>query len=163
MTLFCLTFIACCSYFTKCRCDIDLRLVLVNSISLKHYNMVEIFCFSVLYDYSKCFELLHCFTFRILKSAACFTTHFSANCTDLVSQKRQNYLHCIVSLLCQCTFLTDCDISAIEKVVINLLTEIETIESASKLSHITRKPFLRVSYHVGDKQGCRLEIYNFEN
>ena len=29
MTLFCLTYIACCSYFTKCRCDIDLRGVLV--------------------------------------------------------------------------------------------------------------------------------------
>ena len=28
MTLFCLTYIACCSYFTKCRCDIDLRGVL---------------------------------------------------------------------------------------------------------------------------------------
>ena len=35
--------------------------------------------------------------------------------------------------MCQCTFLQDCDISAVEKVVINLLTEVETIESASKL------------------------------
>ena len=29
MTLFCLTYIACCSYFAKCRCDVDLRGVLV--------------------------------------------------------------------------------------------------------------------------------------
>ena len=46
--------------------------------------------------------------------------------------KRRSYLHCIASLLCQCTFLQDCDISAVEKMIINLLTEIETIESASK-------------------------------
>ena len=71
--------------------------------------------------------------YRILKSAACFTVQDSNNWNDVTSKKRLSYLHCIVSLMCQCTFLQDCDISAVEKVVINLLTEVETIESASKL------------------------------
>ena len=50
MILFCLTYIACCSYFTKCRCDIDLRGVLVQSFSLvdtvsgpsKHFKVMSL-------------------------------------------------------------------------------------------------------------------------
>ena len=37
--IFCLTHIACCSYFTKCRCDIALRGVLVNNILLRYINI----------------------------------------------------------------------------------------------------------------------------
>ena len=48
MTLFCLTYIACCSYFTKCRWDIDLRGVLVPWEKVKTMDFSEIIAASVL-------------------------------------------------------------------------------------------------------------------
>ncbi|XP_052780180.1 ectopic P granules protein 5 homolog isoform X2 [Mya arenaria] len=68
--------------------------------------------------------------FRQLESAAGFNTEVSTCLTDVWIVKRLSYLHAVTSLVCQLTYLPDIDPDTVSKIVINLITEVETVESA---------------------------------
>lgn len=67
---------------------------------------------------------------RVLESAAGFNTEVSLYLDEEWRSKRLSYLHCLSSLICQCTYLTDWDSSQLTTFIINLLTETETVEAA---------------------------------
>lgn len=65
-----------------------------------------------------------------MKYAAGFTVPSSVSWQPDMSVKRVNYIHCLVQLLCQCTFLSHLNTENFSTIIINLLTEIETVEGA---------------------------------
>lgn len=67
---------------------------------------------------------------RLLKSASGFSTERSSSLSEEWILKRVIYLHAVSSLVCQCCYLADWDPAAVTTVIINLLTEIETVASA---------------------------------
>ncbi|KAJ8314280.1 hypothetical protein KUTeg_008841 [Tegillarca granosa] len=67
---------------------------------------------------------------RLLKSASGFNVPSSGHWSAELSVKRQNYVHSIVQLICQCTYDTEVNMNTISTVLINLLTEIETVIGA---------------------------------
>ncbi|KAL4226903.1 Ectopic P granules protein 5 [Mactra antiquata] len=67
---------------------------------------------------------------RLLETASGFTVEISQMLTEDWYTKRLTYLHTIISLICQCTYLTDIDTLHLSTVIINLLTETETVETA---------------------------------
>ncbi|XP_064604344.1 ectopic P granules protein 5 homolog [Liolophura sinensis] len=67
---------------------------------------------------------------RLMKYAAGFTVPSSTSWQPDMSVKRVNYIHCLVQLLCQCTFLGHLNTENFSTIIINLLTEIETVEGA---------------------------------
>ncbi|XP_052280497.1 ectopic P granules protein 5 homolog [Dreissena polymorpha] len=67
---------------------------------------------------------------RIAETAAGFNTSVSAMLTEEWTTKRLGYLHCLSSLICQFTYLQDMNPASLSTVVLNLLTQIETVESA---------------------------------
>ncbi|XP_053378040.1 ectopic P granules protein 5 homolog isoform X2 [Mercenaria mercenaria] len=72
---------------------------------------------------------------RLLESASGFTTEISMIWSEAWRIKRLSYLHCVSSLICQCTYLPDWDTTQLSTFIINLLTETETVESAVQDPH----------------------------
>lgn len=67
---------------------------------------------------------------RLMKIAAEFTIEASQAWTAEMATKRTTYIHCVAQQLCQVTYLADTDIEALQTVMVNLLSEIESVESA---------------------------------
>ncbi|XP_070191920.1 ectopic P granules protein 5 homolog [Littorina saxatilis] len=68
--------------------------------------------------------------FRLMKAAAEFTPGMGQVWTGEMSVKRLTYVHCVTQQLCQVTFQPDVDLEATSTVLVNLLSEIESVESA---------------------------------
>ncbi|XP_061187011.1 ectopic P granules protein 5 homolog [Saccostrea echinata] len=67
---------------------------------------------------------------RLLKAASGFNVQSSMTWTSDLSVKRQCYIHSVVQLMCQCTFEADVNLDTISMILMNLLTEVETVTSA---------------------------------
>lgn len=65
---------------------------------------------------------------RIIKSASKFNQESSVYWNADISKKRVGYVYCVVQLLCQCSYQEDISEEAFSNTILNLLTEIETIE-----------------------------------
>uniref|UniRef100_A0A2C9JD30 Ectopic P granules protein 5 homolog n=1 Tax=Biomphalaria glabrata TaxID=6526 RepID=A0A2C9JD30_BIOGL len=65
---------------------------------------------------------------RLLKQMAGF--HTNVQWTEVVSVKREIYLHCVSQQICHATYLAGIKIDAVCTVLINLLSEIEAIETS---------------------------------
>lgn len=77
---------------------------------------------------------LHIFYFfRIIKSASKFNQESSVYWNADISKKRVGYVYCVVQLLCQCSYQEDISEEAFSNTILNLLTEIETIEISGKI------------------------------
>ena len=50
-----------------------------------------------------------------------------------MSSRRVMYVHAMAQLLCQCTYLGDVEMSTIATVIVNLLTEIEMVETSGTI------------------------------
>lgn len=74
--------------------------------------------------------LLHVLFHRLMKIAAEFTIEASQAWTAEMATKRTTYIHCVAQQLCQVTYLADTDMEALQTVMVNLLSEIESVESA---------------------------------
>ena len=59
--------------------------------------------------------------------------------TDQVSVKRENYVHCVVQLICQLTYQSDVSADDLAPVLANLMSDVEAVqlssESCSPFSH----------------------------
>ncbi|XP_055999889.1 ectopic P granules protein 5 homolog isoform X2 [Ostrea edulis] len=73
---------------------------------------------------------------RLLKTASGFSVKSSMTWTSDLSMKRQCYIHSVVQLMCQCTFEADVNLDTISMILMNLLTEVETVTSAISDTHI---------------------------
>lgn len=71
-------------------------------------------------------------TFRLLKAASDFNVQSSVNWTTDMTVKRQCYVHSYVQLICQCTYDPDVNMESITMVILNLMTDIETVVAGSK-------------------------------
>lgn len=65
---------------------------------------------------------------RIIKSASKFNQESSAYWNADISKKRVGYVYCVVQLLCQCSYQDDISEETFSNTILNLLTEIETVE-----------------------------------
>ncbi|KAL8604118.1 hypothetical protein ACOMHN_047330 [Nucella lapillus] len=68
--------------------------------------------------------------FRLMKVAGAFTVEASTGWSEEVGVKRLTYVHCVTQQLCQVTYLTHTDPDSIATVLVNLLSEVEAVESA---------------------------------
>ncbi|XP_076447261.1 ectopic P granules protein 5 homolog [Babylonia areolata] len=68
--------------------------------------------------------------FRLMKTAAQFTAAASPAWTGEMSVKRLTYVHCVTQQLCQVTYLSSADLEVLSTVLVNLLSEVEAVESA---------------------------------
>ena len=69
---------------------------------------------------------------RLMKVAAEFTPSSGPEWTREMSVKRLTYVHCVTQQLCQVTYLPNADLEATSTVLVNLLSEIEAVESAGE-------------------------------
>lgn len=70
--------------------------------------------------------------FRLLKAASGFNVQSSLSWSSDLSLKRQCYVHSVVQLMCQCTFEADVNLDMLSLILMNLLTEVETVTSSSE-------------------------------
>lgn len=70
--------------------------------------------------------------FRLLKAASGFNVQSSLSWSSDLSLKRQCYVHSVVQLMCQCTFEADVNLDTLSLILMNLLTEVETVTSSSE-------------------------------
>lgn len=68
--------------------------------------------------------------FRLMKKAAEFTPDAGSVWSVEMSVKRLTFVHCVTQQLCQVTYMPDPDLEALQTVLVNLLSEIESVESA---------------------------------
>ncbi|KAK6177743.1 hypothetical protein SNE40_015786 [Patella caerulea] len=66
----------------------------------------------------------------LMKKAGCFTVESSGSWSGDLQAKRQMYIHTVTSLLCQCTYLEDINPDTFSTVIVNLLSDIEHVESS---------------------------------
>ena len=71
---------------------------------------------------------------RLMKMAAEFTPASGQLWTGEMSVKRLTYVHCVTQQLCQVTYLPNADLEAVSTVLVNLLSEIESVESAGEMA-----------------------------
>lgn len=64
---------------------------------------------------------------RLLKAASDFNVQSSSYWTSDMAIKRQCYVHSYVQLICQCTYDPDINMESVTMVILNLLTDIETV------------------------------------
>ncbi|XP_041348486.1 ectopic P granules protein 5 homolog isoform X2 [Gigantopelta aegis] len=67
---------------------------------------------------------------RLLKVAAGFNSRTDMPWSPDLSSRRVMYMHTVTQLLCQCTYFQDVEMSTIGTVIVNLLTEIEMVETS---------------------------------
>ncbi|KAL3851889.1 hypothetical protein ACJMK2_015586, partial [Sinanodonta woodiana] len=76
---------------------------------------------------------------RVMKAASGFNVQASSSWSEDLSVKRRKYIHCVAQLFCQGTYKPLNDKEALSTVLINLLTEIETVEGAVVDRYIQRQ------------------------
>ncbi|XP_014790390.1 ectopic P granules protein 5 homolog [Octopus bimaculoides] len=67
---------------------------------------------------------------RLIKSASKFDCDSSAHWNSEISKKRVGYVYCVIQLLCQCSYQDDINEETFSNSILNILTEIETVEMA---------------------------------
>ncbi|KAL5014977.1 hypothetical protein ScPMuIL_009247 [Solemya velum] len=67
---------------------------------------------------------------RLLKAASGFSVENSCRWSPDLSAKRHSYIYIIIQLICQCSFQPDVNTQALHMSLMNLLTEIETVENS---------------------------------
>ncbi|ESO91450.1 hypothetical protein LOTGIDRAFT_228859, partial [Lottia gigantea] len=66
----------------------------------------------------------------LMKSAGCFCNDVENMWSGDRQAKRQMYIHTVISLLCQCTYLPDINQETYSTVIVNLLTDLEQVEQS---------------------------------
>ena len=69
---------------------------------------------------------------RFMKTAAEFTPATGQAWTREMSVKRLTYVHCVTQQLCQVSYQPKANLEAVSTVLVNLLSEIESVESAGE-------------------------------
>ena len=69
---------------------------------------------------------------RFMKTAAEFTLATGQAWTREMSVKRLTYVHCVTQQLCQVSYQPKANLEAVSTVLVNLLSEIESVESAGE-------------------------------
>ncbi|XP_046571414.1 LOW QUALITY PROTEIN: ectopic P granules protein 5 homolog [Haliotis rubra] len=67
---------------------------------------------------------------KLMRVAAGFSSDSSVSWSEDLSTKRLMYVHCITQLLCRCSYKADINTEVISTVIVNLLTEIEAVETS---------------------------------
>ncbi|XP_071084165.1 ectopic P granules protein 5 homolog [Haliotis cracherodii] len=67
---------------------------------------------------------------KLMRVGAGFSNDPGVPWSEDLSTKRLMYVHCITQLLCQCSYRADINTEAISTVIVNLLTEIEAVETS---------------------------------
>lgn len=71
--------------------------------------------------------------YRLLKAAAGFVSSDTPLHPD-TPQKRVHLVHCLIQLICRCSFEKDLDEKILGPVVVNLMTEVEMVVGTGKMA-----------------------------
>ncbi|XP_063408193.1 ectopic P granules protein 5 homolog isoform X1 [Mytilus trossulus] len=85
---------------------------------------------------------------RLLKAASDFNVQSSVNWTSDMAIKRQCYVHSYVQLICQCTYDNEISMESITTVILNLMTDIETVVASVVDSRIQQEESLDLMKEV---------------